>query len=382
MSQKRSIFEEVASHNQAAVTKPKPGGIDRAYRGARGAIRLWLMLIFAMVAAMILIGGLTRLTESGLSITEWNPVTGALPPLSEAAWSTEFEKYQATPQFKLTNADMTLSDFKFIFWWEWGHRQLGRFVGLVWALGFFGFLLSKRIPTGWTTRLLGLGALGGLQGAIGWWMVSSGLTGRMVSVASYRLAIHLGLAFAILGLITWFILKLGRSEAALMASRRSREPRLFAISTGLLHFTFLQILIGALVAGIDAGRGYIDWPRMAGQWIPDDMFLMTPFLSNFFENPALVQFTHRTVAYLLFLFGFIVWRRSRHSGNQSTKRAFDWVMVMLFGQMVLGIVTVMNAAYWSIAITHQLGAIVLWVLILRARFLAQYPHSQSLRGST
>ncbi|SLN18865.1 Heme A synthase [Pseudoruegeria aquimaris] len=381
MSQKRAIFEEVGTDEKTKVAAPSPGLIDKDTGGARRAIRIWLMVLFAMVAAMILVGGLTRLTDSGLSITEWNLVTGAVPPLNEADWQAEFDKYRQTPQYELMNRGMTLAEFQFIYWWEWGHRQLGRFVGLVWALGFLFFLATKRIPTGWTPRLLGLGALGGLQGAIGWWMVSSGLTGRMVSVASYRLAVHLGLAFVILGLITWFILKLGRSEAALMQARRGRNPKLFSMGTGLMHFAFLQILFGALVAGLDAGRGYIDWPRMAGQWIPDDMFNYTPLWTNFFENPSLVQFIHRMLAYGLFIFGIVVWRRARGSGNEATKRAFDWMAVMLFGQVVLGIVTLMHAAPWNIAILHQLGGIVLWVLIIRARFLAQYPITQTIRST-
>ncbi|MCT8160392.1 heme A synthase [Pseudoruegeria sp. SHC-113] len=381
MSQKRAIFEEVGTAEKAQVAAPNPGLIDKASAGGRRAIRIWLMMLFALVAAMILVGGLTRLTDSGLSITEWNLVTGAVPPLNEADWQAEFDKYREIPQYELMNKGMTLAEFQFIYWWEWGHRQLGRFVGLVWGVGFLFFLATKRIPTGWAPRLLGLGALGGLQGAIGWWMVSSGLTGRMVSVASYRLAIHLGLAFIILGLITWFILKLGRSEAALMQARRARNPKLFSMGTGLMHFAFLQILIGALVAGIDAGRGYIDWPLMAGQWIPDDMFNYTPFWSNFFENPALVQFIHRMAAYLLFIFGIVTWRHARASGNDATKRAFDWMAVMLFGQVVLGIVTVMHASPWNIAILHQLGGIALWVLIIRARFYAQYPITQTIRST-
>ncbi|MEP2782058.1 MAG: heme A synthase [Pseudoruegeria sp.] len=379
MSQKRSIFEDVSSDERTAVATPQPGLIDRAKTGSRRAVQIWLAMLFTLVAAMILIGGMTRLTDSGLSITEWNVIKGAVPPLNEADWQTEFEKYKQIPQYELLNEGMTIEAFKSIYWWEWGHRQLGRFVGLIWALGFFGLLIFRKMPTGWSNRLLLLGALGGVQGAIGWWMVSSGLTGRMVSVASYRLATHLGLAFLILGLITWFMLKLSRSEADLLQARRGREGKLFSMSTGLMHFAALQILIGALVAGIDAGRGYIDWPLMAGSFVPEDLFELTPLWTNFFENAGLVQFIHRMVGYLLFFFGLIVWRRSRQSGNTSTKRAFDWMAVMLFGQIVLGIVTVMHASPWNIAILHQAGAIILWVMIIRARFAAQYPVIQKIR---
>ena len=275
MSQKRSIFEEVGSDKTPDKPKPQTGLIDKARGGARGAIRAWLIVLFALVAAMIVVGGLTRLTDSGLSITEWKPVTGALPPMSAEAWQAEFAKYQTIPEYQLQNKGMTLSEFKTIYWWEWGHRQLGRIIGLVWAAGFLAFLATKRIPTGWTPRLLGIGVLGGLQGAIGWWMVSSGLTGDRLDVASYRLATHLGLAFVILGFITWYILMLNRREADLMQARRNREPRLFSMTTGLMHFAFLQILLGALVAGIDAGRGYTDWPLMAGRFFPENAFSLS-----------------------------------------------------------------------------------------------------------
>jgi cytochrome c oxidase assembly protein subunit 15 len=330
---------------------------------------------------MILVGGATRLTDSGLSITEWKPITGALPPMSESAWQVEFEKYQQIPQFELMNPTMTLAEFKGIFWWEWGHRQLGRVIGLVWAVGFLGFLVTKRIPTGWTGRLLGLGVLGGLQGAIGWWMVSSGLEGRMVSVASYRLAVHLGLAFAILGLITWYALLLSRSEAELLQARRVGEARLFGLGTGLMHFAFLQIVLGALVAGIDAGRGYIDWPLMGGEFFPSDAFNLEPLWKNFFENPALVQFIHRMVGYALLAFGVMAVLKGRRSSHVTTQTAFSWVGAMLLLQVVLGIVTVMHAAPLHLGLIHQLGAVVLWVLIIRARLLARYPIVQSIRGS-
>jgi cytochrome c oxidase assembly protein subunit 15 len=200
----RSIFEEVTAQDKPQT---QAGVIARHGRGgARGFARGWLAVLFALVVVMIAVGGLTRLTDSGLSITEWKPVTGAMPPLTAEAWQAEFDLYRAIPEYQLQNKGMSLSEFKVIYWWEWGHRQLGRVIGLVWALGFFGLLATRRMPAGWTGRLFGIGILGGAQGAIGWWMVSSGLTGGMLDVASYRLAVHLGLAFVILSLIAWFIL--------------------------------------------------------------------------------------------------------------------------------------------------------------------------------
>ncbi|MFK7941190.1 MAG: heme A synthase [Roseovarius sp.] len=380
MSAKRSIFEEVDG-SATRAPEPKGGMIDQGRGGARGAIRVWLIVLFALVVIMIVVGGLTRLTDSGLSITEWRPLTGAIPPLNADDWASEFAKYQEIPEFQVQNSWMQLSDFKVIYWWEWGHRQLGRVIGLVWAIGFFGFLAARKIPTGWTGRLALLGALGGLQGAVGWWMVSSGLKDSMMDVASYRLATHLGLAFVILGFIAWYIFMLGRSDRDLMQARRTREGKLFGLSTGLLHFTFLQILIGALVAGIDAGRSYTDWPLMGGQIIPPDPFLFEPVWRNLFENPGLVQFIHRVTGYLLLAFAVVVWLRGRGSAHVATRAAFTAAFMALIAQVVLGIATVLYGAPWQVAIVHQLLAVIVWVLILRARFLSQYPQVQSIRGS-
>ena len=379
MSSKRSIFEDVGDKS-SETEKSAIGSIGAGQNAAaRRPIRLWLIALFVLVGCMIAVGGLTRLTDSGLSITEWRPLTGAIPPLSDAAWDAEFEKYQQIPEYQLQNLGMSLSEFKVIYWWEWGHRQLGRAIGLVWALGFLVFLLRKTIPVGWTGRLLFVGALGGLQGAIGWWMVASGLSGEMLDVASYRLATHLGIAFIILGFLSWFIFLLGRSESDLMQQRRAREVKLFSISTGLLHLAFLQILLGALVAGIDAGRNYTDWPLMAGEFFPPEPFSITPLWRNFFEDDGLVQFMHRMAGYILFLFGLVVWRKSKSSGNDQVRFAFNAVMAMMVLQVILGVMTVMYGAPWTLAILHQLGAVFLWVLILRARFLSGYPPQQHVR---
>jgi cytochrome c oxidase assembly protein subunit 15 len=381
MAEKRKLFEEVGATAQVAPQ----GGLIEGNKGARRGIRVWLVALFLLVAMMIAVGGLTRLTDSGLSITEWKPVTGAIPPLSEADWVTEFDKYKATSEFQLQNSQMSMEAFKVIFWWEWAHRQLGRVVGLVWAVGFVGFLAARAIPTGWTGRLLGLGALGGLQGAIGWWMVSSGLVGEQVDVKSYRLATHLGLAFVILGLIAWYVFLLGRSETNLIQARRNSERKLVGLSTGLMHFAFLQILLGALVAGIDAGRGFPTWPDMNGQFFPADAFYVPGgggVWHAFFENPGLVQLMHRMAGYLLFAFGIVVWLRGRQSAHAATRGAFHAVMAMMVAQMVLGIITVLTAAHMHIAITHQIGAVILWVLIIRARHLSVYPVAGSIAKGT
>ena len=381
MSGKRNIFEEVSD---AGSVKPaaQPGLIDKGRRGARRGVRVWLMVLFALVVVMIAVGGLTRLTDSGLSITEWRPITGALPPMSDTAWQSEFDKYKQIDEFRIQNQWMQLDDFKTIYWWEWGHRQLGRLIGLVWAAGFLGFAIARQIPPGWAGRLFLVGALGGLQGAIGWWMVSSGVTQGegTTDVASYRLAVHLGLAFAILGVLVWYIFLLGREDRELIQARRAKEARLVSLSTGLMHFAFLQILIGGLVAGIDAGRSFTDWPLMGGQFIPPDPFLFEPAWRNFFENPGLVQFVHRIAGYLLLAFGVVTWLRGRRSAHVTTRFAFNALFAVLSLQIVLGVLTVLYGAPWQVAILHQLLAVVLWVLILRARFLSAYPVATSIRG--
>ena len=373
----RKLFEEVGEgQSRKAVAT---GVIDAKQGGARGAIRAWLIALFALVTLMIAVGGLTRLTDSGLSITEWAPVTGTIPPLSAEDWDAAFTAYKAIPEYQLQNAGMSLEEFKTIYWWEWGHRFLGRVVGLVWALGFAVFYATRKIPPGWTGRLLLLGALGGLQGAIGWWMVSSGLTGERVDVASYRLATHLGLAFAILGLIAWYVMRLSRSSADLLQARRIRDARLSTWGTILAVMAFVQILLGALVAGIDAGRTWAEWPLMGGSLLPPDPFMLDPLWSNFFENPGLVQWIHRMGGYILLGLGIAAFLAARRSGNTSLRGAFTVVLGAIVLQAVIGIMTVLYVAPWHLALLHQLTAVALWTLILRAGFLARMPRPQSVR---
>jgi cytochrome c oxidase assembly protein subunit 15 len=384
--QKRSIFEEVGETSRGGdVVAPKARGAAEGRLAAvsrgRKLVRGWLIILFVMVVTMIAVGGMTRLTDSGLSITEWKPVTGALPPMSDAVWLEEFAKYQATPQFEIMNSTMTLAEFKGIYWWEWGHRQLGRTIGLVWAIGFFGLWAARQIPKGWHGRLLGIGALGGVQGAIGWWMVASGLTGEMTSVASYRLATHLGLAFAILWLIVWYVLMLSRSSADIIQAKRAGDRKLGGLAAGLLHLAFLQILLGALVAGIDAGRGYTDWPLMGGQILPPDPFSEVPLWRNFFENAALVQFMHRVVGYALAAMAVVAYLKGRRSAMFETRGAFTAASVAIGGQVLLGIATLMHGAPLHLGVAHQLGAVLVMTLVIRARHRALYPLKQSLRAT-
>lgn len=367
---KRSVFEEVGERRAAPVAA-------LARQPARGAIAAWLWLLTAMVAAIVLVGGATRLTDSGLSITEWAPVMGVVPPLSEEGWEAAFAAYRQTTEFQEQNAWMTLADFRPIFWWEWAHRLLGRLVGLVWLAGFVWFLATRAVPSGWAGRLALPGALGAVQGAVGWWMVASGLTGRL-DVAPYRLMLHLGLAFAIFALLVWLALRVRLDEVATLAARRRRIGPVMSWTGWLGLLVFVQILTGALVAGTDAGRGYVDWPLMEGNWIPPEAFDLSPAWHNLFENPALTQFNHRLIAYLLLIATAVyVWR-----GMRTRQRAVRfWVahtggLIVL--QAIIGIATVMHGAPLGLALLHQAGALAVTFSIVRARFAAGYPPEQRI----
>ena len=379
MTQKRSIFEEVTAEKATGPAAHETGLIDGNAGMARRAVRGWLLALFALVALMVILGGMTRLTDSGLSITEWRPVTGALPPMSVDAWETEFAKYRTTAEYRLQNQGMSLAEFKMIYWWEWGHRQLGRVIGIIWMAGFLILLAWRGIPAGWTGRLFLLGPLGLAQAAVGWWMVSSGLVGTAVDVASYWLAFHLGLAFLILGIIAWFMFSLSRPARELIQARRSRETGFGTYACVLVGAVFLQILLGALVAGIDAGRNYTDWPLMAGGVFPPEMWQIQPWWRNLFENDGTVQFMHRLWGYALAVTGLGIWLATRGSGHSRTRRLAGWTVVVLAGQIALGIVTVMFSAPWHLAIVHQIAAMALWVLALRLWHQARYPMAQSVR---
>ena len=367
----RSVFEEVAEDTKAPDTPS--ASRDPARRG----IFIWLMILAALVAIMVLVGGAPRLTDSGLSITEWAPIMGAIPPMSAADWEAAFEAYKATTEFQEQNAWMTLADFKPIYWWEWGHRFLGRLVGVVWLAGFLWFLLRGAIPEGWTGRLLLPGVLGGLQGALGWWMVASGLTGRL-DVAPYRLAAHLGLAFVIFALLLWLALRVRRNPVDTLARRRRRIMPLMGWSSVLIGLVFLQILSGALVAGLDAGRGFIDWPLMEGQFFPPNAFDLSPAWMNIFENAGLAQFNHRMLAYLIVIFALLFLMRSARSGHDKVKAWGRRVAIVIVAQAVMGIVTVMHAAPLGLALIHQALALVVVGALIHARFEIAYPSEQKI----
>ena len=328
------------------------------------AVRLWLWIVAALVFAMVVVGGATRLTESGLSITEWKLVTGVLPPLSEAAWQAEFDKYKQIPQFAQLFPDMTLSGFRFIFFWEWGHRLLGRLLGFAFALPLAWFWFRGRLTTGLKVKLLALLALGGLQGAVGWWMVKSGLADR-VEVSQYRLALHLLLASLTFAGLVW--VATGLRPAAL----EKGPMRLRVTAFMLLALTLLQIGLGALVAGLRAGLTYNTWPLMYGHVIPPwaDLTRQTPGWSNFFENITTVQFDHRMTAYALL--ALALWHaldaRRAAAGSGAARRAVV-VAGLVCAQAALGIATLLLAVPLHAALAHQATAmLVLGMAAVHAR---------------
>ena len=377
MVKRNLVFEEV-DNNSSTLSKQQEKLESNSLFLTNKSVLIWLSILLLMIVCMVVVGGLTRLTDSGLSIVEWKPISGLLFPFSEEDWQVEFEKYKLIPEFVLVNSGMTIQEFKYIYLWEWGHRQLGRAIGLVWLIGFVWLATRKKIPKGWLRKFLFIGALIGTQGLIGWWMVYSGLQPGMTDVASYRLATHLGMAFCIVGLIFWFILSLRLNHGSLMVNKRNRNQKLYVFMNIYLVALFVQIILGALVAGIDAGTAYTDWPLMAGQFFPPDLFYLNPWWRNFFEDPGLVQFVHRVSGYILFIFCVYSWSSVRKSGNESLKFGFNLIFVIAFFQMVMGIVTVFYAAPWEIAIVHQFGAILLWVSVLRARFISKYPPNNTL----
>jgi cytochrome c oxidase assembly protein subunit 15 len=324
----------------------------------RTAVKAWLWLVAALIFAMVVVGGATRLTGSGLSITEWKPIMGALPPLTHADWEAAFTKYREIPQFSIANRDMTLAGFQVIFWWEWSHRFLGRLIGVVFFVPFVAFLISRQIRRAEIPKFLGLFILGGLQGLVGWWMVASGLVDR-IDVAPYRLALHLTLACLILVAIAWTALTLDRPQKG----TRAGTTRVSA--TILLVAVMLQIFLGALVAGNDAGLVYNTWPTMNGTFVPPDILAIDPLWRNFFENQATVQFVHRLGAYTVFVLALIEGLRAIGRAKAG-RREGKWIAVALLvavsAQACIGISTLLWAVPLPMALLHQAGAIVVLLI--------------------
>ena len=312
----------------------------------RMPIRLWLYAVALLIIAMVLVGGATRLTDSGLSITEWKPIHGVIPPLTNAEWQEEFTKYQQIPEYQILNRGMTLEAFKGIFWWEWTHRFLGRFIGVVFFLPLVFFWATGRIDRSLAPKLLVVFVLGGLQGAIGWWMVASGLSVR-TDVSQYRLAVHLTFACFLLAAILWI-------AVGLRPRRAAAPPALRTVAAAILVLVFVQIFAGGLVAGLDAGLITQSWPTMDGDLIPSGLFAQEPVWRNLFENPLTVHFDHRLIAYGLFILAIAHAVQAR--GTPYFRRARSLAVLVLV-QACLGIATVMTAVPLWLALLHQFGAL-------------------------
>ena len=325
------------------------------------AVAWWLFACCAMVFATLIVGGVTRLTHSGLSIVEWQPLLGALPPLNEGHWQELFTKYQQSPQFQKVNVDMTLDGFKFIFWWEWVHRLLGRTIGVVFFVPFLWFLLKGRINRSLAPKLFGFFVLGGLQGALGWYMVKSGLVDDP-RVSQYRLAAHLGLAFLIFGLMLWTGLGLLGHRVA--AARETSLRTVQTVGAVLVAMLFAMVLSGALVAGTHAGALYNSFPLMGEHFVPPEILALAPPWRNVFENQSTIQFDHRLIAWLLFLsiplFCWVVIKRA-----PLARPAALALLAMLLLQLSLGIATLLNGVPILLAAAHQAGAMILFALLIR-----------------
>jgi len=327
------------------------------------AVAWWLFACCAMVFLTMVVGGMTRLTHSGLSIVEWKPLVGALPPLSHADWLELFAKYQQTPEFIKRNHDMTLDGFQFIFWWEWAHRLSGRLIGVVFLLPYLFFLARGYLKGALAAKVFGFFILGGLQGAMGWYMVKSGLVDDP-RVSQYRLAAHLGLAFVLFGLMFWTGLGMLQPRTAKFAV--SPAPTFtHHLGNWLVALVFIMVLSGALVAGIRAGLAYNTFPLMNGHFLPPESFMVEPWWLNFFTNMALVQFDHRLLAWVLM--GLIPWYSWRLWNEFPDARTPVVVLTLwLAVQVALGIATLLLQVPVALGAAHQAGAMVLFGLLLWA----------------
>ncbi|MFV3074709.1 COX15/CtaA family protein [Niveispirillum fermenti] len=327
------------------------------------AVANWLLFCAGMVFAMAIIGAITRLTESGLSITEWKPITGTIPPLNEAQWLAEFEKYKQIPEYQVLKRGMSLDEFKQIFFWEWFHRLWGRLIGVVFAVPLVWFAVKGMVTRQMLPRLVGLFLLGGLQGFIGWFMVQSGLSER-TDVSHYRLALHLGMALFLYALLVQAGLDL-RHPQARRHPERAGLVRLGRVSLALVAVT---VIWGAFVAGLDAGLAYNSWPLMNDAFAPPEIWNLRPVWLNIFENTAMVQFIHRWLAILTA--GVTVaycWRIGQRTDVPAVaKRAALWLMLGIGGQVVLGITTLLHAVPVALGAAHQGGALIVITLLIRS----------------
>ncbi len=333
-------------------------------------IAAWLLACCALVFAIVVVGGVTRLTHSGLSITEWQPIVGTLPPISDADWSAAFTKYQLTPEYRQVNKGMTLPEFQRIFWWEYAHRLLGRLVGVAFLLPFAWFLLRRQIPSGLGWGFVGIFALGAAQGALGWYMVKSGLVDDP-RVSQFRLTAHLGLAFLIFAAMFWAAMSLlspprGERIAAGKSAADASAASVRRLAAIVACLVFVQALSGAMVAGIRAGFAYNTFPLMNGAVVPAEILSLGPVWKNFFYNMATVQFDHRLLALIVTLAVLLLWTKIARLPRTSRRVRVGtyWLLAMLAAQVTLGVLTLVLVVPVPLAALHQAGALLLFAAAL------------------
>ena len=329
-----------------------------------GQLHLWLGIMAALIVAIVLLGGATRLTDSGLSITEWKPVTGILPPLSDKAWLDEFIKYQGIPEYQAINQGMTLDEFKYIYWWEWAHRFLARIIGLAFFVPFLWFFFTRQLTSKLTLQLGAIFLLGALQGVLGWYMVKSGLTVR-IDVSQYRLAAHMATAVLIFAAILWTMFGLHRERWG-----QGGVPFRWEIRAAILVvLIYLQVILGALVAGLDAGLAYNTWPLMDGKLVPSGIFAISPWYLNMFENVATVQFNHRMLAYIVFFLSLyhvarVMGRKLEDERMMHGRGSAMVLMLAVFAQSAIGVFTLLLQVPISLALIHQGAALAVFAAAL------------------
>ena len=336
------------------------------------AISCWLLICLSLIFVMVILGGVTRLTGSGLSMVNWHPVHGAIPPLSAEQWQQEFSNYQQSPEYQKINRDMNVNDFKSIFWFEYSHRMLGRLIGLVFLLPFLYFWWRKKIDPGLTPKLIVMFALGGFQGLLGWYMVKSGLVNNP-HVSQYRLTAHLLSAILIYGFILWTILDLNQKKTY-QALQYSSVAIWRKLSLGLIMLLLLTVVSGGFVAGLKAGMIFNSFPLMGGQWIPEGVGALSPWYLNIFENMVTVQFNHRWLAMTsgILLLGWYIKGRSRFD-DPAINRSFKLIGMMVVIQLALGISTLLMQVPVTLAAMHQAGALILFsVMLINVHLLSRH----------
>ena len=334
-----------------------------------GAISVWLLVVAAMIFAMVVIGGITRLTESGLSMVRWEPISGAIPPLDAADWQAEFDHYRATPQYQINNSGMTLEDFKTIFFWEYVHRLLGRLIGLAFALPLLWFWVRRAIPSGYGWKLGAILGLGALQGAIGWWMVASGLI-DVPEVSHIRLAVHLLTALLIFAAILWVVMDL----RALRRDSGARPARITLLGIWALCLLFVQFMFGAYVAGLEAGYAFNTWPLMGEEWFPAGTPMLDPVIRNLADNPIVVQFVHRWLAFLVAVIAVWLALRAWVAGHKAEATT---LVAAVTTQVMLGILTILSGVQIDVAVAHQgMAVLLLASMIVAAHRLGEKGHDR------